>query len=485
MHRGKSLILAIVIGASLAYADDTKSPRDSFQEFRKGLLASYSSYRHDILKDYAKFLEEAWTEYDILRGEKRDSAPKPDVAPIAPALDDSELPAELPSPAPPQPTEPEAKLPPIDATPEVVVNIAAKPYQFDFYGIPMSVADVDLHIADRHDTSAEYAQQWRELSGTDAAGAIVKELSALVAKHNFNGYLTFDLVRHYVNARYESRHSTSRTSLMHYLLANMGYDVRLAATDSGQGALLLPFTGKVYGIPYMTIDNTRYHVFADDPIAPEARIFTCKLPEAAAKGSALELRLNPLEIPVDEKPFDFSYGDLHLTGHVNANLFPIIYHYPQMSIGDYAQSIIDPELRQSIVNQVKEQLGQWQTVDAVNRLLQFTQSAFAYATDEQAHGFEKPYFFEEMLFYPQCDCEDRVIFYTYLLWNALGVENQLITYPGHESAAVILPEAIDGDSYKHRGATFYISDPTYIGAVTGQCMPNYRINKPEIEYHYK
>lgn len=62
-------------------------------------------------------------------------------------------------------------------------------------------------------------------------------------------------------------------------------------------------------------------------------------------------------------------------------------------------------------------------------LLQFVQSGFSYATDDAFHGFEKPYFLEENLFYPKNDCEDRAIFYTYLLWNALGVENQLLCFP--------------------------------------------------------
>ena len=72
----------------------------------------------------------------------------------------------------------------------------------------------------------------------------------------------------------------------------------------------------------------------------------------------------------------------------------------------------------------------------------------------------------------------------YLLWNVLGVENQLINYPGHESASVKLSQPIKGDAYHHGGKTYYISDPTYIGSVTGMCMPSYVREKPGIDYTY-
>ena len=88
------------------------------------------------------------------------------------------------------------------------------------------------------------------------------------------------------------------------------------------------------------------------------------------------------------------------------------------------------------------------------------------------------------LFYPKNDCEDRAIFYTYLLWEVLGIPNQLICYPGHESASVSLSTPVKGISYSHSGKTFYISDPTYIGSVTGQCMPDFEQTAPEIDFTY-
>lgn len=166
-------------------------------------------------------------------------------------------------------------------------------------------------------------------------------------------------------------------------------------------------------------------------------------------GRNVDLIINDLRLPEKMKEFDLQQGQLHITGTYNENLMPVLYKYPQMATEDFATSVVSPQTRADIVKQFKIQLAGKSELEAVNALLRFTQSAFRYATDDAFHGFEKPYFFEEMLHYAKCDCEDRSIFYTYLLWNVLGVENHLIAYPGHESASVCLSEPIGGDNYTH------------------------------------
>lgn len=479
MKRLTHVILLTATVAIAAIPAVAQSVPQSFQEFRKGLLNDYSSFREGVLKDYAKFLEDAWVEYDRFKGEERNPTPKPEEAPVAP-----EATSEPTRPEKPEiPAEPEPPTPPVgSADPD------NGKFNFDFHGMTFTMPDVKVKISQRLSSAREFAGQWRELAASDDASQLVKSLSDLAADHQFNDYLTFDMVRSYVGSRYDGRvHSTSRMALCHFILANMGYGARLGLTGTGDGLLLLPFRQTVYGRPYMKIKDTRYYIFADtDQMDTSVSITTCQLPESADAGREFDLRIaTPPVIPYKAKPFQLSACGLELTGSVNANLFPMLYRYPQMEMTDYASAVLDPELRADLVTQLKSQLAGKGELDAVNALLQFTQSAFEYATDERAHGFEKPYFFEETLYYPQCDCEDRAIFYTYLLWHVLGVENQMITYPGHESASVCLKEEIKGDKYTFDGRTFYISDPTYIGSRTGQCMPDFIYSKPEIEHHYK
>ena len=134
---------------------------------------------------------------------------------------------------------------------------------------------------------------------------------------------------------------------------------------------------------------------------------------------------------------------------------------------------------------MREQLAGMDNDADVEALLSFVQHVFEYSTDQNYHGFEKPYFVEESLYYPKNDCEDRAIFYTYFLWNALGREAQLVSFPGHEAATVKLSGPSDGTSYKFDGETFTISDPTYVGASSGMVMPDYRGIIPDIDFTYR
>ncbi len=485
MTRKILTLLFVVASAGPLLADDDFNPVKSFANFRSNVLQDYSSFRDGILKDYDKFLEQAWIEYDKHRGEDRYSVPKPSKMPavadnfVAGSIGYLSTPDPQPEAAPEPPTE--------EAAVEFPVLESPVKFEIDFFGIPVEIADTELDCASRLAGPKEYGKFWRSLTRGEKVYGLIGELQRTAADLQLNDYLTYELISKYVNQRYPDAHSSAQTALAHFILANMGFDARVAATDDGEGLLLLPFDRMVYARPYLTIDGSRYYVFCSNGSYPQAnsRIVTYPLPGGSAAGASIGLTLTPLNIPVKNKTFNIAYGGLELTGEINENIFPIVYHYPQMDIGEYAKVNLDPELRRQLVGQLKNQLSSKPRIEAVNELLQFTQSAFDYATDDEAHGFEKPYFLEEILFYPQCDCEDRVIFYSYMLWNVLNVENQMITFPGHESAAVTLREPLTGDSYRFRGSTFYISDPTYIGAVTGQCMPDFRAEKPKLEYHYR
>ena len=493
----KLLLQACLLAASCLCAEAQQS---SFEEFRKSLISGYSSFRDGILADYAKFLDGVWVEYNGFRAEARDEQPKPPAMPVADNTTQQAPVARIPSPAKPVLPAPPATPSAPDVRPTApVISKHPQPtpaspapeetFTFSYHGIDMEVPAVEFRIMDKVSAPADFAAQWRALDNTPAPRKAAENLKALASARNFNDYLTYDLASSYALARFPDARPSSRTSLVHYMLAQMGYDARIGVNSGGQALLMLPCRQMVYGHMYLMFGNEKYFVFSDPEeklSATDTRISTCTLPEAAATASKFDLRLGAIDIPLSPKPFHISANGIEISGETNANLYPILYRYPQIPVTDYAASDLMPTLRRDIVEQLKEQLAGLDSRTAVDKLLQFVQSGFEYATDGDFHGFEKPYFFEEMLYYDKCDCEDRVIFYTYLLWNVLGVENHLLAYPGHESAAVALDDApARGDSYNYDGRTFFISDPTYIGAKTGMCMPSFRDVSPEIDHIYR
>lgn len=494
-------LLAIASAGSPLCMAATQTPPKSFEEFRKGILSDFSDFRKTIIDHYYDFLNGEWHEYQSLNGESRYSKPKPRTLPVAPVSQSNpasappagdkpvkrpavDVPSSMSDPSRRQPEGIDAPAAPASAPASRAVD------DFCFYEIPMQLPKIEFSIRNRLSAPSDYAAQWKELDKSGVASEVLPHVRKLVKNVGLNDFLTFRLLMSYVDSKFSYADPSSRMSAVHFFLANMGYDARIAMTGSGVPLLLLPCNQTIYARIYMTLPGGgKYYVFGPDGFdlsrMSGEKILTCTLPADAASGKHFDLKLGPLKIPVKPKGFEFAYGKLHLKGEVNENLMPILYRYPQIPIADYAQSELDPELRGKLVAQVRSQIGEMEGDRAVAELLGFMHNVFEYSTDEEFHGFEKPYFLEETLYYPKNDCEDRAIFYTYFLWHALGRESQLVSFPGHEAATVRLDSPIDGTSYSFSDGEYFISDPTYIGAETGMVMPVYRKEIPKVDFTYR
>lgn len=400
------------------------------------------------------------------------------------------------------------KAEPVVVKPEPVAVAEADDYmprpgefEFDFHGTSLSIADgKPLKLAMKLTHEGTYRDHWANLRRYDTR-ELIESFKKMAARYNLNDFLLYDAVKAYAAARYPDAHESSRTSFVHFILVNLGLDARIGVEqETMRPLIMLPSKQELYSRSYLTEKGSgkKFYIFtdaADNAIYnPTYGIHVPPINPNANVGRTADFEVNDLHLPYSPHKFDIEFGAVHLTGEVNKNLMGVLYRYPQMVMEGFANSIVSPGLRESLVGQVKEQLGKLPERQAVDALLAFTQSGFKYETDDKFHGFEKPYFMEETLFYPYCDCEDRAIFYSYLLWNALGVENHLIKYPGHEATAVKLNQQLTSkdmqdyrspSKYRFDEKTFYISDPTYIRAQTGQCMPDYRMTSPKIDKEYK
>ncbi len=362
-------------------------------------------------------------------------------------------------------------------------------FMFDFYGMEAFIPEIDFKIASVVNGPEDTGAHWQKMAAQDGGVETSRQLFGLAQQLGLNGYLTYRLTEAFVNQKFKNSNPAARMSAIHFLLSNMGYDARLLKLND-TFMVMMPFDQKVvYATMSQTIDGRKYTILYpegfDAPKAGESmRLMTCKLP-ANSLGKTSDLRLTGLSLPMKAKPFTLTNGKLTLKGEVNENIKNILYHYPQMPTGDFASSWVDSKLRDDIVNQLKEQLAGKSNREAVNSLMSLCHNGFNYSTDQDFHGFEKPYFLEENFIYDKNDCEDRAIFFSYLLWNALGLPCQLVQYPGHESATVVVDEDIDGYFYPTDGKKYYSADPTYLGSTVGMVMKAFRSSTPTIDKHYK
>ncbi|MCM1489440.1 MAG: hypothetical protein NC095_01240 [Muribaculum sp.] len=362
-------------------------------------------------------------------------------------------------------------------------------FRFDFYGMEAFVPEIKFEISPSVKGPSETGAHWKKMAGQEGGVETARQLFGLAQQLGLNGYLTFRLTEHYLNQRFKNSDNGAKMSAAHFLISNMGYDIRLVEYK-GILTVMMPFDQtEVYGLPSGVQENGRKYTIlypeGFDPTKSNSLSYkTCALP-LNASGKTSDLRVTGLSLPFKGKSFTLTNGDITLTGEVNENIQKMFYHYPQMPYGDFASSWIDQGLRESLVEQIRQQIGGKKQKDAINSLMALCHNGFQYKTDQEWHIFEKPYFVEENFLYEFNDCEDRAIFMSYLVWNALGIPCQLIQYPGHESVTVAVSEPVKGSYYATDGVKYFSADPTYLGSSIGMVMPAYKTASPTIDKHYK
>ncbi len=470
----------LLLCSSSMMAQNTNS---DYQAFRKGVLGSYDSFRETILEDYAEYLQGVWDEYEQFRGIRRNKEPKPSIAPKADVKPQDVTPVqsnpEVKPTVQPMPTDNPTPVKP--TAPSTLPNMS-----FPFYGMKLNTVLCHVQTVEGVEHQA-IAKAWNAYRQDRVMKDIIRSLQSLAMTYGLNDWFAFELVRNYTKA--SCKNPSSRIVLQHFLLVNMGYDVRLASCGE-QLLLLVPFYQQVYERSYLVIAGKKYYAFYDDSTSKiqNTGVYTCRLPNATDKGRNIDLTMRGGHLGIKtgvSHRFSLSDGKISLQGSVDAGTMEAIRRYPQTDIPFYAMSTIDANFHQSLLAQVSEQIRGCSKKESVSKILHFVQYAFDYATDGEQHGYEKPYFIEENFYYPKNDCEDRAILFAFLVRNVLGLAVHLVQYPGHECTAVNFKTTqMNGDGYMYKGKAFYICDPTYIGASIGQCMPNYRNVKPIVEQWY-
>lgn len=470
----------LLLCSSSMMAQNTNS---DYQAFRKRVLDNYGSFRKTVLENYAKYLQGVWDEYEQFKGIKRDHEPKPSIAPKADVKPQDVTPVQSEPEVKPtiQPTSTDSPISVEPIAPSALPNMS-----FSFYGMKLSAVLCHAQTIDDIEHQA-IAKVWNAYRQDRVMKDVIRSLQSLTMAYGLNDWFTFELVRNYTEST--CKNLASKIVLQHFLLVNMGYDIRLSSCGN-QLLLLVPFNQQVYERSYLFIDGKKYYVFYDDSTSKvqNAGIYTCRLPNETDKGRNIDLTIRGGNIGMKTgvaHRFSMSDGKISLQGSVDEGTMEAIRRYPQMDIPFYAMSTIDSNFHRSLLTQVKEQIQDCSEKESVYRILHFVQYAFDYATDGEQHGYEKPYFIEENFYYPKNDCEDRAILFAFLVRNVLGLDVHLVQYPGHECTAVnFTTSQMNGDGYMYKGKAFYICDPTFIGASIGQCMPDYRNVKPIVEQWY-
>ena len=444
--------------------------RQQYDDARRKAEEEYAAFRKKANEEYAAAVQRAWAQMGVTPAVPKPQEPEP---PRPPKPIPGRMPSSVPLP------QGEVVLPPTNITPTPLPPIpepapSEPTMQFALYGTPCSVhADAGtLRFKLPSLEEKSIATAWAQLSQEKYDGLLHDCMEQREALHLSDwGYLQL-LGR--MSEQLLGKGSNEAVLLQMYLLAQSGYRVRIARADS-RLVLLVPFNRAVYGYSYITIDGIRHYMLSKEkmdgvyvcnvsfPREQVANILMDRLPDLATT------RQKSRTLQAEQ------FGTLKATVTVEQCLIDYLNDYPLSDAWEYyslgglsdgVKATLYPALRSQIEGKSKKK--------AAGMLLDFVQTAFDYATDQEQFGYERPLFADESIYYPKNDCEDRSIFYSILVRDLLGLDVVLVHWPGHLATAVAFPEEVDGDYFTVDSRRYTVCDPTYIGAPVGETMPQFQ-----------
>lgn len=263
--------------------------------------------------------------------------------------------------------------------------------------------------------------------------------------------------------------------MQQFLLNEMGYKARMARKATGDKMMLFIATDcAIYAHPYITLNGQNYYNLSGNN--EQCQFYMCQKDSPKAKNSVgMQLKEAPL-FPgtVVSSTHQAKGSAARVTVDVPKALMDFYKDYPQCDYSVYFNAPVNAAMENRILSSLAPLVQGRNEADAANILINFVQTAFQYQTDGQQFGYEKPFFVEELFYYPYSDCEDRAMLFSYLVRKLLGLDVVLLDYPEHIATAVRFNGNVSGDYLMVNGRKYTVCDPTYIGASIGMTMPRYK-----------
>ncbi len=262
--------------------------------------------------------------------------------------------------------------------------------------------------------------------------------------------------------------------MQQFLLNELGYKSKMARrADRDQMLLFVATDCNMYGRPYFTKDGLNYYNLTSDETC---QFYMCQEDSPKAKSSIdMQITNAPLlNSGMVNSVHKNGAGTVAVSVDVPKSLMLFYKSMPQCDYSVYVNAKVNPAVADRLLSSLAPIVEGKSETEAANLLINFVQTGFKYATDQEQFGYEKPFFVEELFYYPYCDCEDRSVLYSYLVRNLLKLDVVLLDYPNHIATAVCFNENVSGDFVTVEGKKYIVCDPTYIGASIGKAMPQFK-----------
>lgn len=452
-----------------------------FDEFRKSNEREFQSFRDKANAEYSEFLRQAW---DKMEGEKPITKPK--TKPITPPVvkqDEIKKPENKEIKYQGEITVPDPSPAPTPIEPIKEVTVPHSRYMtFSIYGTECKVrynAANRPYLKGSDENSV--ADFWDILSSSDEAELLIYDFIELRSRLSLCDWAFYKFAEAFSKKVYPDD-SNAAVILHAYILTQAGYKLRFGYDKDSKIHMVVATENIVFDHIYWELDGMKYYLFEESDITS---MNLCKVDFTSAKPMRLQADKENLfdeNLSAARKLCSKSCQDVEVNVSVNLNLISFYNEYPISSSDSdsvvaqwisYANTPLSEKVRETLYSQFRPLLTGKTELAAAEILLNFVQTAFVYKNDTETWGRERPFFAEECLHYPYCDCEDRSILFSHLIRDLLGLDVALIYSPGHLFTAVNFTDDIKGSHLFIGDRKFVICEPTCTaGAPVGHSAVN-------------
>lgn len=469
----------LLLGAGLY---PTTAAAQDFDEWRQQQEQAYQNYVDEQNARFADFLRKNWEDFETEAPEPvPEEAPKPVQTPTAPQPEEDADPEPQPEPQPVPPPLPPAPEPEPEPEPEAPAQPAGESMRWHYYDAPF----IALKNADTFSLSTlsndALADAWLDMAKTNFE-EVIEAFKAFSETNNINEWGYALLVKDYARQVFDNHNEA--VFLSWFLLHNSGFHAN-GGYRGGELFLLMPVSEKLFEVSFYTLDANlpRFYVMNAGHLG-ENKPGSIRTYKPDEDQQLRVLNMSIIRAPSNtsstrEQPLQFSFGgrEYEIRLGYDRNFVSLLEAFPLMRPEVMFATPASPRLHRQLEQQIKPAIEQMNTQQALNFLLRFTQKAFEYQTDTEQFGHQKYMTPDQILYHPYSDCDDRSIFFAYMVRNFMDRDVIAVSWPGHLATAVEASEEFEGDLITVDGKTYLICDPTYIGADSGLTMPQF-VNQP-------
>lgn len=481
--------MLLILSCSLSYDSIAQIKDDPFNSsrtsvgksdvsvFNQGRKSNFNDYRQKLNVEYVKMTRETWRDFNAFRAELLPDRNDKPVKPIE--MSDEEAKRSIKGKDigydkvenPFKRNNRALPIAPLSEIPEQMAQFLS----FSYLGTNLKVrrpqsAKPALNGTDENSV----ADAWQELSAPSYNNMVIDclKLRSTLGLSDW-GYL---LMLQAIGDTWCGKGTNASTLLMSYLYSQSGYKIRIGQSN-GKLEMLYASQHNIYNRPYYNIDGDKFYPFNKETTSVNINSAHFSKEQPLSLWITQEQKVSS-EPSTERTLVSKRYPEMAIRVSINKNLLPFYDSYPVSDIGGdfmtrwamYADTPVCSQAREELYPQLRSVISGMSQLDAVNRLLNWVQTAFVYEYDDKVWGHDRAFFPDETLYYPYCDCEDRAILFTRLVRDLLGLKCILIYYPGHLASAVCFTENVDGDYLNVNGNHFVVCDPTFIGAPVGRTM---------------